>query len=285
MMEEFAREEVERALEAILADVRFAAAKRMSAFLAYVVQQTLDGNGARIKAYTVGIEALEKPETFDPQVDPSVRVLAKRLRSSLLDYHERHPEASPVIEIRCGSYRPVFVAPESAPETRPVASSAPAALYTSASCRAAVPNVHVVATHRPGTLDAQLAAVLRGVLAQTPGVRVVRREADAAASASASSRKDYELSLEVLPLEHEQRVELQLLRASDGQVLEGMTVRVSADERRCPPGTVTRGALVAEIERFAADIARPGRALMSDYTAVAPITSAVAARRIGSPVG
>ena len=284
MMEEFAREEVERALEAILADVRFAAAKRMSAFLAYVVRQTLDGNGARIKAYTVGIEALEKPETFDPQVDPSVRVLAKRLRSSLLDYHQRHPEASPVIEIRCGSYRPVFVAPASASEIRPVAGTAPAALYTSASCRAAVPNVHVVATHRPGTLDAQLAAVLRGVLAQTPGVRVVRREADAAASA-APSRKDYELSLEVLPLEHEQRVELQLLRASDGQVLEGMTVRVSADERRCPAGTVTRGVLVAEIERFAADIARPGRALMSDYTTVVPVTSAVAARRIGSPVG
>lgn len=258
-MEEFAREDVERALERILTDVRFTAAKRMSAFLDYVVRQTLDGNGARIKAYTVGVEALEKPDTFDPQVDPSVRVLAKRLRSSLLDYHARHPHASPVIEIRCGSYRPLFLAPPDArgdkAPTRDVNPSSVVGMPR-VEHRDPMPNVYVLATHRPGTLDAQLAAVIRGLLARSPDIRVVRRDPDDPARQLAHGPRDYELCLEVLPLEREKRVELQLLRAGDGQMLDGLSVRVANDEDRADAGTVTTAALVTEIERFVSDIGR-----------------------------
>jgi len=274
MTKEFAREDVERSLDAILADARFTAAKRMSAFLDYVVRQTLDGHSERIKAYTVGIEALEKPETFDPQTDPSVRVLAKRLRSSLIDYHERNPQASPVIEIRCGSYCPVFREPTLPVVARPEAGErAPSGLYRSSTSHPSSPCVHVLATQQPGTLGAQLVAVLCGTLARRPGIRVIRRDTGASPR-EATVRQDYELSLDVLPLEHEQRVELQLLRASDGQVLEGMSVRMSDDDRRQVAGTVTRAELVVEIEHFAAGVARTDGVLFSDYRAtVTPITS------------
>lgn len=270
-MEEFAHEDVERALAMILADARFVAARRMSAFLAYVVRQALDGNGARIKAYTVGVEALEKAETFDPQGDPSVRVLAKRLRSALIDYHERNPHACPIIEIRCGSYCPVFVAPARDASKKRVRTPSNAA---GSPCRGlgSMPSVHVLAMHRSGTLDAQLAAVIRSVLAQRCDIRVMSRDAGTPSSELAPGPEDYELRLEVLQLEHEQRVELQLLRIRDGQFLDGLTVRVAKDGEECPRpiGTVTRNALVAEIERFVGAVARPDNVLMSDYATRAP---------------
>jgi hypothetical protein len=81
----------------------------MSAFLRYVVEQTLIGNTRRIKAFTVGIEALGKSASFDPQTDPSVRVLAKRLRSSLDTYYLKNPNTKVFIEMKPGSYVPKFL--------------------------------------------------------------------------------------------------------------------------------------------------------------------------------
>ncbi|MGQ7845110.1 hypothetical protein ACUNV4_11585 [Granulosicoccus sp. 3-233] len=97
------------ALEAILASEKFVAAPQMSAFLRYVVEQAASGNKFRIKAYTVAVDALGKPDTFDPQNDPVVRVLAGRLRSSLAAYYEIRPDEDVVIEMKPGSYVPVFV--------------------------------------------------------------------------------------------------------------------------------------------------------------------------------
>ena len=102
-------DEVEFALAGILADDKFAAAPQMSAFLAYVVKQSLLGEADRIKAYTVAVDALGKPPTFDPQNDPSVRVLAKRLRSSIDHYYERTDGHAVIIELKSGSYKPRFV--------------------------------------------------------------------------------------------------------------------------------------------------------------------------------
>lgn len=100
---------VTSALNAILSTDKFSASPQMSAFLRYVVEQTLLGNTRRIKAFTVGIEALGKPPTFDPQTDPSVRVLAKRLRSSLDVYYEQNPNTPIFIEMKPGSYVPKFL--------------------------------------------------------------------------------------------------------------------------------------------------------------------------------
>jgi len=102
-------EDVSVALHAILTTDKFSASPQMSAFLKYVVEQTLLGNTRRIKAFTVGIEALGKSASFDPQTDPSVRVLAKRLRSSLNAYYEQNPDTTVFIEMKPGSYVPKFL--------------------------------------------------------------------------------------------------------------------------------------------------------------------------------
>ncbi|MEE9332507.1 MAG: hypothetical protein V3U65_00255 [Granulosicoccaceae bacterium] len=97
------------ALSNILSDEKFLASPQMSAFLTYVVQETMAGNADRIKAYTVAVDALGKPASFDPQSDPSVRVLANRLRASLKNYYASNPEQALFIKLYTGSYVPHFV--------------------------------------------------------------------------------------------------------------------------------------------------------------------------------
>lgn len=102
-------ERIRKTLETILASEKFLSAPQMSAFLRYVVVQAATGNKGRIKAYTVAVDALGKPETFDPQNDPVVRVLAGRLRSTLSAYYEQHADADVIIEMKPGSYVPTFI--------------------------------------------------------------------------------------------------------------------------------------------------------------------------------
>ena len=97
------------ALNAVLESDKFTAAPQMSAFLKYVVEQAASGNMTRIKAYTVAIDALGKPDSFDPQNDPVVRVLAGRLRAALASYYEANPNVELRITMRPGSYVPSFV--------------------------------------------------------------------------------------------------------------------------------------------------------------------------------
>ena len=103
------RTEIIEALNAVLESDKFTAAPQMSAFLRYVVEQAASGNMTRIKAYTVAIDALGKPDSFDPQNDPVVRVLAGRLRAALASYYESNPNVDLRITMRPGSYVPSFV--------------------------------------------------------------------------------------------------------------------------------------------------------------------------------
>lgn len=100
---------VEAELSRLLESRKFSGAPQMSAFLRYIVFQTLDGRGARIKAYTVGVDALGKAHTFDAQSDPSVRVLALRLRKTLAASYEDGGHCYARIVLNVGSYVPEFL--------------------------------------------------------------------------------------------------------------------------------------------------------------------------------
>ena len=102
-------EQIMSALSEVLESDKFTAAPQMSAFLRYVVEQAASGNMTRIKAYTVAIDALGKPDSFDPQNDPVVRVLAGRLRAALSSYYDANPGSELRITMRPGSYVPSFV--------------------------------------------------------------------------------------------------------------------------------------------------------------------------------
>lgn len=104
--------DVQHALSLILKQPYFTAAPKSSAFLRYVVAETLNGNGHRLKAYTIAVEALGKSYDFDPQNDPAIRVMAYRIRAALDEYNAKPNLASVCITLKSGSYIPVFTIKE-----------------------------------------------------------------------------------------------------------------------------------------------------------------------------
>ena len=50
----------------------FHQSQRRQRFLEYLVNETLAGRGERLKAYNVALEVFERPETFDPAIDPAL---------------------------------------------------------------------------------------------------------------------------------------------------------------------------------------------------------------------
>jgi adenylate cyclase len=96
---------VRAALERVLASRCFEQAGRSSAFLRFVVEQTLAGQGDRLKGYTIAVEVFERPPDFDAQTDPLVRVEAGRLRRRLIEYYADEGRADPLrLELPRGSY-------------------------------------------------------------------------------------------------------------------------------------------------------------------------------------
>jgi adenylate cyclase len=97
--------EVRAELERILASRCFEQAARSSKFLQFVVEQTLAGQGDRLKGYTIAIEVFGRSPDFDAQSDPLVRVEAGRLRRRLTEYYADEGCNDPVrIELPRGSY-------------------------------------------------------------------------------------------------------------------------------------------------------------------------------------
>src|SRR5207302_2321135 len=88
---------VREALCRILASPMFANSARMSRFLQLAVERTLEQLGEELKEYVIGVEVFDRSSSFDPRIDPIVRVEARRLRSKLKTYYESTGSAEEVI--------------------------------------------------------------------------------------------------------------------------------------------------------------------------------------------
>jgi len=101
--------EIRGALERVVASAPFRASPQLAAFLRFVVEAVLEGQAERLKGYTIAVEALRRPESFDPQTDPIVRVEAARLRRALQRYYADEGRDDPVIiTLPRGTYVPTF---------------------------------------------------------------------------------------------------------------------------------------------------------------------------------
>jgi len=100
---------VEAELLRILGHSLFSETTRMKRFLKYVVIETLEGRGSRIKGYSLGVEVFDRPSNFNPQADTIVRVQAGQLRRRLDQHYGGEGRSNPVrIVIPKGRYEPRF---------------------------------------------------------------------------------------------------------------------------------------------------------------------------------
>jgi TolB-like protein len=102
-------DEVRAQLAAMLLRAEFSASARNRRFLSYVIDETLQGRGCRIKAYTIALAVFDRDQNFDPLVDPIVRIEASRLRRAIEHYYLTVGKGDHVrIDMPKGSYVPKF---------------------------------------------------------------------------------------------------------------------------------------------------------------------------------
>lgn len=105
-------------LERILSSPHFAHTWRLGKILKYLSEKTAD-NGNTIKEYEIATEVLEREQSFDPKLDPVVRVSMKGIRDRLQRYFEDAGKGETLrLVIPKGQYRADFIEiqPHAAPE-------------------------------------------------------------------------------------------------------------------------------------------------------------------------
>src|ERR1700688_3581545 len=104
-------------LERILASAAFAQSDRMCRFLRMVVEYSLENRAGELKEYPIALQVFDRKPSFDPRMDPIVRVEARRLRTKLGHYYEREGVDDEIrIELPKGNYAVRFSRrPASAP--------------------------------------------------------------------------------------------------------------------------------------------------------------------------
>jgi Malectin domain len=103
--------EAERAeVDDVLSSGVFGRTNNLVRLLTFVCEKHFEGAVDEIKEYSIAVQALGRPESFDPQVDTIVRVTAHALRKRLEDYY-RSAGAEHAVHICLppGHYVPKFV--------------------------------------------------------------------------------------------------------------------------------------------------------------------------------
>jgi hypothetical protein len=118
---------VRQAVSRISSSGAFARSPQLISFLNFIIDEEVSGRGDRLKGYTIGVQALGRSKEFDPNIDPIVRVEARRLRLALKSYYAFEGLADHVvIDLPVGSYRPMIKALQAdAPAEKPDVPIAP----------------------------------------------------------------------------------------------------------------------------------------------------------------
>ncbi len=84
---------------------------RLLALLRFLIEETLEGRSSSIKEAVIGNAVYGREPPYDPRIDSTVRVEARRLRRKLNEYYESEGQRDPIkIHLPIGTYVPEFVA-------------------------------------------------------------------------------------------------------------------------------------------------------------------------------
>lgn len=99
-------ENVRTQVDRILASNTFRAAEVLRRLLRFLADKTFSGEADYLKEYSIGLDALGKPPTYDPSKDAIVRLQASRLRQKLDEYYRSEGrDDSLVIELPRGRFK------------------------------------------------------------------------------------------------------------------------------------------------------------------------------------
>jgi len=101
---------VREQLVRLIASSQLTHAERLSVLLRFIVEETLNGRAAQLKEARIGLDVFgRKPDSYDPAIDPIVRVQMGRLRSKLRAFYNGEGANDPVrIDVPVGSYAATF---------------------------------------------------------------------------------------------------------------------------------------------------------------------------------
>jgi hypothetical protein len=100
-----ARQQVDR----ILQSAGFRSAGVLRHLLNYLADKCLAGEGDTLKEYSIGLDALGKPASFDPRQESVVRMHMARLRQKLAEYYRAEGADDPiVVDLPKGGFRLTF---------------------------------------------------------------------------------------------------------------------------------------------------------------------------------
>ena len=164
--------EVRQQLARILSSQGFSRAESLRTFLNFAVERSLTDAGEKMNEYLVGLEVFGRPPSYDPRIDPIVRVQARKLRQRLATYYDGPGSLDPIlIEIPSGGYSARF-------QRRGADSSEPATAAPServAPCVAILPFANLAGDPSQDYLCDGVAEELINALARLNGLRVVAR--------------------------------------------------------------------------------------------------------------
>jgi hypothetical protein len=100
-------EKIRRQLTRLTAHPLFVRSARVRRFLEFTLESQLAGKADQLKEYVLGVEVFDRPASYDPRIDPIVRVEARRVRAKLHAFYQSdgaHDDL--IIDYPRGSYVP-----------------------------------------------------------------------------------------------------------------------------------------------------------------------------------
>ena len=87
------REQIER----IVTSETFRTSEGLQRLLRYLGDKMASGEGGHLKEYTIGVEGLGRPSSYDPGHDAAVRMQVGRLRQKLAEYYGGEGKGDPFL--------------------------------------------------------------------------------------------------------------------------------------------------------------------------------------------
>lgn len=84
-------------VEQILQSETLQNSETLKRLLKFLAEKTVHGQGDQLKEYTIAVDAMDKPATYDPRHDSAVRIQVGRLRQKLGEYYRSEGKDNPVI--------------------------------------------------------------------------------------------------------------------------------------------------------------------------------------------